>query len=318
MIDRRDAFRLAAAGAATAVGAAAAPGLGVAQGRVRQAAAPGELIVPQPLPRQAPTREGFVDVPGARLYYWDTGGVGQPILLAHPGTGSALIWSYQQPVFAAAGYRVIAWSRRGHARSQTTGTGRGDGNDDIERIADALKLGRFHALGSAAGGGTMLDYAVANGQRLRSLTIACSIGNLADPAYQKLSASLRPDSFNRLPAEVRELGPCYRAADPEGTERWIALEKAARTVPPGPPPGAAGGQRTGTQWSHIAALKMPVLWMTGDADLFTPPPLLAAFHRRLPGSEMRVIDGAGHSAYWEQPRAFNAVVLDFLRRRGAR
>ena len=56
-------------------------------------------------------------VPGTRLGYWDTGGAGEPIVLLHPASGSALIWLYQQPVFAKAGYRVIAYSRRNYYNS---------------------------------------------------------------------------------------------------------------------------------------------------------------------------------------------------------
>lgn len=277
---------------------------------------PEEFCTPQPIPVQHPAHEGFVEVPGARLFYWDTGGRGVPVLLAHPGTGSALIWGYQQPALAAAGYRVVAWSRRGHARTEVLDGGTGAANDDIDRLADALKLRRFHALGSAAGGGVMLDYAVARPARLRTLTIACSIGNVVDPAYRKRSAALRPAPFDKLPPDVRELGPCYRAANPEGVAQWLALEAQARTAPAGPPPSSGPVEAPGTRWQDVSALPMPILWMTGDADLFTPPPLLREFHLRTPGSEIAVINGAGHSAYWEQPRAFNATVLDFLRRRG--
>ena len=63
-----------------------------------------------PLPPQMPAREGLAQLPGTRLGYWDTGGDGPAIVLLHPATGSALIWGYQQPVFARAGYRVIAYA----------------------------------------------------------------------------------------------------------------------------------------------------------------------------------------------------------------
>src|SRR6187455_2749723 len=36
---------------------------------------------------------------GARLYYWDTGGLGPPIVLVHAATGSAYVWGYQQRAF---------------------------------------------------------------------------------------------------------------------------------------------------------------------------------------------------------------------------
>jgi len=70
-----------------------------------------------PPAEQPPTTERFVDIPGARLYVRDTGGAGAPIVLMHPASGSALIWAFQTPAFASAGHRVIAYSRRGYAKS---------------------------------------------------------------------------------------------------------------------------------------------------------------------------------------------------------
>ena len=74
-------------------------------------------MTPIPIPAQAPAKEGVAQIPDTRLWYWDTGGTGVPIVLAHPATGSGLIWGYQQPVFAKAGYRVIGYSRRGYINS---------------------------------------------------------------------------------------------------------------------------------------------------------------------------------------------------------
>src|SRR5262245_15721671 len=68
---------------------------------------------PIPIPAQVSAKDGVAQLPDSRLWYWDTGGQGVPIVLLHPATGSALIWGYQQPVLAKAGYRVIAFSRRG-------------------------------------------------------------------------------------------------------------------------------------------------------------------------------------------------------------
>ena len=65
-------------------------------------------MIPVPIPEQVPAKEGMAELPSTRLGYWDTGGAGEPIVLLHPASGSALIWLYQQPVFAKAGYRVIA------------------------------------------------------------------------------------------------------------------------------------------------------------------------------------------------------------------
>jgi pimeloyl-ACP methyl ester carboxylesterase len=37
-----------------------------------------------------------------------------------------------------------------------------------------------------------------------------------------------------LPLELRELGPSYRAAHPEGVDRWLALSQFKSDEPPGP------------------------------------------------------------------------------------
>jgi len=57
--------------------------------------------------------------------------------------------------------------------------------------------------------------------------------------------------------------------------------------------------------------------MTGDADLYLPPSRLREYAGHLKDVEAVVISEAGHSAYWEQPDAFNLSLIDFLRRHKA-
>lgn len=132
---------------------------------------------------------------------------------------------------------------------------------------------------------------------------------MKDEAYHKASAALRPPSFYNLPPEVRELGPCYRAANPAGVRRWVELEKRAR-----PKRRFQRAARVATEvtWEKLQAEKIPTLLLGGDADLYMPPPMLKYFHDHMPGSELMIIHGCGHSAYWEQPEIFNRTLLHFL------
>jgi pimeloyl-ACP methyl ester carboxylesterase len=59
---------------------------------------------------------------------------------------------------------------------------------------------------------------------------------------------------------------------------------------------------------------VPVLLLTGDADMFAPPPILKMFAAHIRQANTVVVPEAGHSTYWEQPEAFNRAVLDFIRR----
>jgi pimeloyl-ACP methyl ester carboxylesterase len=192
----------------------------------QESAASPELLAPTRIPEQVAAKEGWVPVAGARLWYGDTGGDGPAIVLVPPATGSGLIWGYQQPAFAKAGYRVIGYSRKHHAKSEVTAEDEIESDvDDLHRLAQALKLDKFHAVGSAAGGGIVMQYAVKHPQTLQSMTIACSLGSVQDKEFREACAALRPTGFSNLPPEFRELGPAYRAANPEGTRRWIELAR---------------------------------------------------------------------------------------------
>ncbi|EDY51624.1 conserved hypothetical protein [Streptomyces clavuligerus] len=269
-------------------------------------------IRPIPVPAQAPAREGTVEVDGgARLAYWDTGGDGAPVVLLHPASSSAETWPYQQPFLARAGYRVIGYSRRGVGGAEPGDTTRpGTGSGDLHTLADALGLGRFHAVGVAAGGGIALDHALQHPERLRSLTLSCTLGGIQEQEYENLLASLRPPAWGSWPVQFRELGPAYRAADPDGTARWAEIAQRAATGRVGQPYAVPA------TWAHLEALTVPTLLIWGDGDLFTPPPVQRVLAGHLTRARVRtaVLDECGHNAHWERSDLFNPTLLGFLRR----
>src|SRR5260221_1741865 len=247
-----------------------------------------------------------LQLPGARIAYEDTGGHGAPVLLLHARTGSSPMWAFQLRAFSEAGYRCIAFDRRGHGRTEASEAAAAA--DDLQGLVDALGIDRFHLVGTAAGGIVAIDYALSFPQRLRSLVIANSIGGVQDEDYLDLQRRLRPaPQFAALPPEVRELGPSYRAANPDGTRQWIELEQAS-------PAGAAGLPQTRNRitFASLEGISLPTLLLTGDCDLYAPPPVLQLFRERIKNSEAVVIPECGHSAYWEQPELFNRAVLGFI------
>jgi pimeloyl-ACP methyl ester carboxylesterase len=260
-----------------------------------------------------PARETYLELPGVRLGYTDTGGRGIPVVFMHARTGSSRVWEYQIPALTAAGYRFIAFDRRGWGRSVVDATGPQPGTaaDDLQGLVDRLGIDRFHLVGTAAGGFAALDYALSFPTRLRSLVVANSIGGLQDEDYQELGRRLRPPAFDALPPEIRELGPSYRAANPEGTRRWIEFERSSR---PEGPQAPAQPLRNRLTFALMETIRVPTLLITGDADLYAPPPILRLFAARIKGAQSVIAPEAGHSTYWEQPDIFNRAVLDFIRK----
>ncbi len=265
-------------------------------------------LKPIPLPAQVPAKEGTAQIPDTRLWYWDTGGQGTPIVLLHPATGSALIWGYQQPVFAKAGYRVIAYSRRGYYNSAPYDPKNpGIGSEDLRHLAAALGLGRFHLLASAAGGSIASDFAFSYQDRLLSLTISSNSFGVRDGEIAKAANSLRPKGFEQMPPEFREIGPSYRAANPEGVKAWVELEHKALI-------GREFRQplKNEIKQERLKELKLPTLLIAGNADLYTPPSISRMIAAEIPNSRLALIPESGHSTYWEQPELFNRAVLDFI------
>jgi pimeloyl-ACP methyl ester carboxylesterase len=257
----------------------------------------------------AQAREGYADLPGVRLWYKDTGGRGIPVVVLHSNTGSSQNWDHQIPPFTAAGYRLIAYDRRGWGKSTSDAAQPGTAADDLHALMKFLGIDRFHLIGTAGGGFVAFDYALSFPEQLRSLIVVNSIGGVQDADYLELGRRLRPPQFDAMPPELRELGPAYRAADPEGTKRWIELEHMSRQSG-----AAAQTYRNRMTFAMLESIKLPVLLMTGDADMYAPPPLLRMFSARIKGAESLIVPEAGHSTYWEKPDVFNRAVLDFMRK----
>lgn len=263
-------------------------------------------------PRALVGGESVIDLPGVHLWVKDSGGSGIPIVLLHPNTANADIWSPQFEAFVNAGFRTIAFDRRGVGRSLAdpkTGAQPGTAADDLDALADYLRLDRFHVVGIAGGGFVALDYVLHRGDRLRSVVVAASPGGLQENAMLAARESIRMPGWDKMPADFREIGPSYRIEQPEGVKRWAEIERNAHQ------PGAVSQpMRTTLTFAKLESLKTPALVLAGGADLIAPPALMRMWAKHIVGVQFVVIPDAGHALAWERPEAFNNEVITFLRR----
>src|SRR5258708_36553827 len=217
------------------------------------------------VPPQVPAREGLAAVGDTHLWYWDRGGEGPPVILLHPASGSGLIWGYQQPALAKAGYRVIGYSRRSYYNSDPLAKDRpGIGSADLHGLIELLGLKKVHIVASAAGGTIAVDYALSHPDRLLGLVIADNPAGVRDGEMAKAAVNIRTKGFDDMPVEFRELGPSYRAANRTGGGLWAQLAPKA---------GTGGDFRQGVAnaitTARLEAMRMPTLLITADADLVT-------------------------------------------------
>lgn len=254
----------------------------------------------------------YAELPGVKLRFSDTGGSGVPLVLLHANTGNSEIWQNQVGAFARAGYRVIAFDRRGWGRSladPASGPQPGTIAGDLDALAEHLKLDRFHLLGVAGGGFAALDYAAWRPERLRSLVVGASTGQISDPEIASFAARIEIPGLRQLPPVYLEVSPSYRGANLEGTKRWREIEEHSRQA------GAPNQPlRTPNTFAKIATITAPTLVIAADADLLAPPALMRVWAAHIKDHEWAVVPDAGHAMAWEQPDLFNELVLGFVRR----
>lgn len=261
--------------------------------------------------RQAQAEDSFANLPGVKLAYHDTGGTGVPVIFVHALTATSANWEPQVGAFSKAGYRAITFDRRGWGKSladPATGAQPGTVTEDIDALADYLKLDKFHLVGIAGGGFVALDYAAWKPERLRSLVVAASTASLQEQEIKDFSKRIEIPNLP-WPSVYLEVGPSYIGGNIEGIAKWKEIEEHARQ------PGAPSQPlRTPNTYAKIGAIETPMLIMAGGADWLAPPALMRIWAAKIKHHEWAEVGDAGHSINWEHPDIFNETVLRFIQK----
>ena len=250
----------------------------------------------------------YADIPGAKLWYIETGRHGPTVMFLHAASGTSDSWYLQESAFVEAGYRCIFYDRKNWGRSESV-TPAGSAADDLEALARHIGLNRFHLVCTALGGIIGLDYAVEYPSRVISLTVSSSFTGVTDKSYRDVQTRLRPPEISNLPIVLREVGPSYRVENPEGVARWLEIEERSRHEIS---PEMTQSPHAPMTYKRLSAMKTPTLMLTGGADLLSPPAMMRLVAEQIPNCQFEVIPEAGHAAFYERPEVWNQFVLEFI------
>jgi len=262
-------------------------------------------------------RTGRVDHGGESLYYEVTGDAGaRTIVLTHGAGGTHASWFQQVPVLAAAGYRVVTWDSRGFGNStcRTGNVGADIAAGDLAAILDAAGVNENQAVdlvGQSMGGWWVSAFTVTHPRRVRTLTLANTIGGLFTPELHAHFRSLLKAPADDVPRLGRHsaLSAGLATRDPALAFLYQELDSFHE-----PPFAAVMRALTGWEVTHEAmnATRVPVLVVTSPDDQLFPAPLIKSGAARLQHARVVEIAGAGHSSYFERANDFNRELLAFL------
>jgi pimeloyl-ACP methyl ester carboxylesterase len=266
------------------------------------------------------------------LYYEDHGS-GQPIVLIHGYPLSSASWEKQVPVLLAAGYRVIAYDRRGFGKSSqpTTGYNYDTFAEDLHKLVTHLKLKDFVLVGFSMGGGEVARYIGKYGSK--DVSKAVIIGGV--PPFL-LKTNDNPEGVDGAVFEgIQKAIAADRYAffrqfykDFYNTDVYLG-KRVSEQVVQASWNVAAGASATASlacvpTWHEdfrkdVAQIDVPTLVIHGDADRIVP--ISAAGQRTaklINGAELVVIKDGPHAVGWTHADEVNNELVKFLAKPSAK
>jgi len=254
--------------------------------------------------------EEFVDVGGSRIQMLK-GGSGEPLLLLHGAGGNAGWLRYVQAL--AGRFTVYAPSHPGFGLS--------DRPEWLETIPDLASfytwfleqqgLEGVRAIGFSMGGWLAAEIAVNCRHAFSKLMLVDAVG--VKPREGEIA-----DIFIISPAQVTELA----FHDPSQAPEYDQLYKQEPTSEQVEIAERNREMSVRMCWKPymydlrlpdlLARVNIPTRIVWGRQDQIVPLECGQIYQRSIPGSELIVIDGCGHSPQVEKPDEFVRVALDFL------
>jgi pimeloyl-ACP methyl ester carboxylesterase len=271
-------------------------------------------------------RGEFVDLSGARLYYYAAGtrGSGNPVVFIHGFPTSGHLWSDVVPLMPP-GHRLVVLDLLGYGRSDRPLGRSVDAHAQADRVVallDALRIDRACLVGHGFGGGVAQSIAVRHGERVSHLCLVDSIAFDRWP-IRRLRASrallplgrIMPPAFlvSRLRREV-ERGYGDRARAARSVDIYVrpfanadgiaALSASVRGIAQADPEFHA----------RLSSLGMPASVVWGRRDRVLPLDTGRALGKQIPGADLRLIDDGCHFTPEETPRQVADAIAALLRR----
>jgi pimeloyl-ACP methyl ester carboxylesterase len=268
-----------------------------------------------------------VRVNGIELHYIEQG-QGEPVILMHGGIGDYSSWGPQMGPFSGH-YRVISYSRRYSYPNMNPVVVPNDSAlvdaDDLAALIRKLKLGRVRLVGTSAGAFAALALAIEHPQMVRSLVLA------EPPVHQWVRDLPGGEAVFQdfLTTISNPAAGAFKNADTERAMRLfvdgmsgpgsfdrLAPERAAVVMRNAPAMKAlllSSDPFPNLSKDRARRLKIPTLVVTSEHAIKIHRLVDEEIVRVLPLAEAVTIPNAGHSSARDNPAAFNAAVLNFLR-----
>jgi pimeloyl-ACP methyl ester carboxylesterase len=251
------------------------------------------LPLPPALPRSAD--RGSVDVDGARIAY-SVFGNGEPVVLLHGGLGNSGHFGFQIPSLVDK-FQVIAIDSRGQGRSTRSrapitydlmAT-------DVVAVLDHLNIARASVVGWSDGGEIALKLGINFPERVNRLFVFGANYDAAGSKSRKTHSATLTGYARKCREDYQRMFKTMKGFD--------ALVEALLPLWRNP---------TGITQDQLRAIRASVAMVYGDHDELVVMDQIAEMARLIPNGRLLILPDTSHFALWQDPRAFNRALVEFL------
>ena len=250
--------------------------------------------------------------------YADEGPDGAPILiLVHGFPFNKSMWNKQVEALIE-NYRVIAYDIRGFGNSET-GTGTISIElfvEDLLGLMDALKIDRALLCGLSMGGYIALN-AISNFPKRFSALILCDTNCVADTPEIKHKRMMAIESIEKSGVENYANESIMNLFAPESfitnkVKIAVVKEMIMKTSEQTLRSTLLALSNRKETCSKLPNIKVPVLLVVGIEDQITPPSAAQQMQKNTNGSQLVILEHAGHLSNIENSYEFNSQLIKFV------
>jgi pimeloyl-ACP methyl ester carboxylesterase len=244
---------------------------------------------------------------------------GVPVVFLHAGVCDHRMWTGQVKAVADAGYRALAYTRRGFGEA-TSPDGPFSHLADLETVLACFGIHAAVFVGCSLGGGLAIDFALKHPGRTAGLVLAgtaISGGDyLLSDTDKQMEAVLedaeeRGAEFqNKADAHAWLDGPRSPSGRVGGAERELFLDMNHKALTKQPP--LTQELKRPSARDRIGEIAAPTLLVAGDLDFNYILTRHEALSEDLPNAFATIIEGTAHLPNLERPDLFDPLLLEFL------
>jgi 3-oxoadipate enol-lactonase len=255
---------------------------------------------------------------GILMNYELSGKKEAPVVMMSHSLGSSLTMWKPQLASLEPFFQVLRYDTRGHGGTEAPkGPYSLDSlGEDAVSLLNALKIDRVHWVGLSMGGMIGQCLALNHSDRLLSAALcdtSAIIPGDAQPLWQERIDIVRQKGVGPLlePTLERWFTPSFLNRKPE---RLAQIREEFLATPPEGYIGCIEAIRKLNYLDRLVEVDVPALIIVGEEDPGMPVSAAEAMQTRIGDSKLVVIPFARHLSNVEQPEAFNAALVEFLRK----